>query len=75
MKLLIALIVLPGVLLLCCIGLAAALLGFERMDYWCQNSLVSELENLRRLGTRAEWLADTAAILLVLVLVLVLALL
>jgi len=39
MKLIIALITLPGIFLICVIGCAAALAGFDRVDRWCQRQL------------------------------------
>ena len=38
-SLLLALIFLPGILLVCLIGCAAALAGWDRVDRWCQEQL------------------------------------
>ena len=39
MKTIIALITLPGLLMLCVVGCAAALAGWDRVDRWCQQQL------------------------------------
>jgi hypothetical protein len=39
MKTLLALLLLPGILLICLVGAAAALSGFDRVDRWCQRQL------------------------------------
>ena len=39
MKRITNLICLPGILLVCCVGILAALCGWERLDKWCQSKL------------------------------------
>ena len=39
MKTLIALLLLPGILLVCVIGCAAALCRLKRLDAWCERQL------------------------------------
>ena len=39
MKTLIAIIMLPGIFLVCLVGCAAALSGFDRVDRWCERQL------------------------------------
>jgi hypothetical protein len=39
MKTLAAIITLPGILLICCVGAFAALCGLRRLDNWCARQL------------------------------------
>jgi hypothetical protein len=39
MKTIVALLMLPGILLICVIGCAAALCRFKRLDTWCKHQL------------------------------------
>lgn len=39
MKIIIALVMLPGLFLVCLVGAAAALAGFDRVDRWCAEQL------------------------------------
>ena len=45
MKTFVALLLLPGILLICVIGGAAALCRFKRLDVWCERQLTDTDSN------------------------------
>jgi hypothetical protein len=46
MKMLIALLLLPGILLVCVVGCAAALCRYRRLDDWCARQLTDADEDV-----------------------------